>query len=301
MQPYNWDDQVKRIKQKADKDFYKIPHLQDYFNDDANLLFKNDMHDEISTEFYNHRLDDNFSFNLTIFDETVPFSTVEYYDFNYVGSDFENIADEYYKRFITKLTNTSGGYYHDKIIDFNNKISSLDKRIEYISIITEISNNKCNRTQIAFSPIFTGKLSLSKETCKEQKNGYAIENVKGQARIKDAIKVLAEQNTDDISFIRLYGFNVTREDYLDLTKLLGIESKYKITIWFLDCTLEPTNLRSFNWNKMISLKNPIIFDECSMHKSTESIWKYFRNQVDQLTVFYNTQYISIGLTQIVNQ
>ncbi len=56
-----------------------------------------------------------------------------------------------------------------KIIDFNNKISSLDRRIEYISIITEISHNKCNSTQITLPPIFTGKLSLAKENLQRTK------------------------------------------------------------------------------------------------------------------------------------
>ncbi len=72
------------------------------------------MHDEISTEFTTIVLIIISVFNLTIFDETVPFSIVEGNDFNNMNSDFESIADEYYDRFITKLTNTSGGYYRDE-------------------------------------------------------------------------------------------------------------------------------------------------------------------------------------------
>ena len=301
IQPYNWDNQVKRIKQKASKDFYKIPQLQYYFAGSVSSIIKDEMWSEIKNEFSKHPIKENFSFSLRMFNETLNIRPNQYDKRGLQIWDATDLADRYFGKFIDKVIQTSGEYYSDKIIDFNNEISSTDKWIEYDSIASKISNNECNRIYIALPSTSTRKLSLAKVVCKEQKNGYELVNESGRARIKDTIEVLYGQKTDDISFIRLRGFNLRREDYLDFIKLFEIESKYKVAICLDACTFEPTNLRSFNWNRMISLSNPIIFEECSMHQSIESIWKYFRNQVDQLTVFYNTHYISIGLTQIENQ
>ena len=212
-----------------------------------------------------------------------------------------NLTDEHYNRFIAKLANTSGEYYHDKIIDLDNSNLFFNPVTEYKEITLKLFHGECNTTRIAVPSSLLDKLFLSKIICEGQMIGYSSMAKDKSTRIKDVIEILDKQKSDEISFIRLDHYTITKQDYPDLIELFELKSKYIISIWFAGCDFNSEKFYSFDWNRMISLKNPVLFDECFMHESTEIIWKYFRNQVDELTLFYRTQHITFDSVQIENQ
>ena len=301
IQLYNWDKEVKSLKEKVKTGFYKIPKIQSYFNEDVNDIFKEEIHYEISTKFSDRPIPENFPFDLKLFDETLSISPDfnEEWEFQYLNAT--NLADEHYNRFIAKLANTSGGYYHDKIIDLDNSNSFFNPVTEYKKITLKLFHGECNTTRIAVPSSLLDKLFLSKIICEGQMIGYSSMAKDKNTRIKDVFEILDKQKSDEISFIRLDHYTITKQDYPDLIELFELKSKYKISIWFAGCDFNSEKFYSFDWNRMISLKNPVLFDECFMHESTEIIWKYFRNQVDELTLFYRTQHITFDSVQIENQ
>ena len=300
IQLYNWDNEVKSIKERAGMTFYKIYPIQDYFDGNIIINLRNELYDELYSKFSENDSDNNFTVPLKLFDQTIDISVEKRTGWNQYLEARDKVDEHYYK-FIAKLNDTTGGYYNDKIIDLDNSNSIFNATIEYEKITMKLLNDECIEIPIAIQSRVRDYLSLSKIICKDQTVGYAVVAKRWNTWIDDAIELLINQNSNEISFIRLDGFTIRKENYPQLIKLFEIQSKYEITIWFAGCTFESEKLRSFNWNRMISLRNPVIFDKCHIQEPVKFIWKYYRNQVDELTLFYGTNRIIGEAFQIENQ
>ena len=278
---FDWGSVLKELRENAPKDVFKIQSPYEEPIKKIENQFRNYLEDEIRKKVKKNPKD-----GISLFGEISQVENVKGKSTKQLISEYTDGILDYYDTLIENIDMLSK--QNDQItntIDLDNKHANF--LISFGVIHSIIQAYKTNNCCVAESKE-TKKFDSFSLKCSNNNSYCKVSDVGQKARLIDVVYSLNSIDTSKLSLVEMNHFNITKEDYPHLSKLLSIQSSNRVLFFFKEYKLDLEGMEMIQIEELEKVECDLVFYAGNINPFTRIFLSGIRHSSKGINLFYHT-------------